>query len=495
MILTIYSWVYIRKESDNMNNRNIKPISPFILFCQKVIPLAFDESMSYYECLCALTNYLYSEVVPAVNNNADAVTELQNYVKNYFDNLDVQDEINNKLDEMAESGQLTDIIAQYLNLAGVLGYNTVNDMKNATNLVNGSFARTYGLNTYNDGKGEFYKIRTITSSDVVDGVNIIAVNFSDTLIAEKMPNFYIDILDNPINVLLHGVTGDGVTDDSTAIQSLIDNNPHKTLYFPNGTYLLSESIITSANYQHSVQLKLDKYAILKADNNFTGDYVIELGGKDTDDQSMYNIGVLYGLDGGIIDCNNECGGILVYGISPTVTNTEIRNCATIGIKLPLGMHNGSADAYISNIHIFGNNDVNTIGIDCAAADNTIQDVRTYKTQIGMKITVGGNYIRNIHCLYSNDDLTNYNTSIAFYVKAWNNSFYQCYSDQFSTAFYIDGDYRNYFYTPYIFYYASGNYSHTAFYCNGKFNSFIDNLWVEFQDSVGINTVLKVNSKK
>ena len=465
------------------------------------IPTSYLISISYEEQLLWLCNFLKKEVIPAINNNAEAVKEVQelykelkSYVDNYFENLDVQEEINNKLDEMAESGQLTDIIAQYLNLAGVRGDNTVNDMKDATNLVNGSFARTYGLNTYNDGKGEFYKIRTITSSDVVDGVNIIAVNFSDTLIAEKMPNFYLDNLDNPINVLLHGVVGDGVTDNSTAIQSLIDNNPNKTLYFPNGTYLLSKSIITSANYQNSVQLKLDKYAILKADSNFTGDYVIELGGKDTVNQSMYNIGVLYGLDGGIIDCNNVCGGIFVYGISPTVTNTEIRNCATIGIKLPNGVHNGSADAYISNIHIFGNNDVDTIGVDCEAADNTIQDVKTYKTQIGIKITGGANYIRNIHCLYSNDDLTNYNSSIAFYIKSWNNSLYQCYSDQFSTGFYIDGNYRNYFYTPYIFYYEGGNYTHTAFYCNGLFNCFIDNPWIEFKSSDGTNTVLKLINK-
>ena len=170
-----------------MNNRNVKPISPFIVFCQKVIPLAFDESMSYYECLCALTNYLYNEVIPAVNNNADAVTELQNYVENYFDNLDVQEEINNKLDEMAESGQLTDIIAQYLQLAGVLAYDTKNDMKNASNLTNGSICKTLGDDNYNDGKGNFYKVRTITSGDTVDDDNIVALTVSNTLIAEKIP--------------------------------------------------------------------------------------------------------------------------------------------------------------------------------------------------------------------------------------------------------------------------------------------------------------------
>lgn len=180
------------------NIEKIKPSGIFTNYIYKAIPLAFDESMSYYETLCGVLNLLKDQEI-IVNNNTDALKELQDYVTHYFDNLDVQEEINNKLDQMAESGQLTDIIAQYLQLAGILGYNTVNDMKNATNLVNGSFARTYGLNTYNDGKGAFYKIRPLTSSDVIDGVNIIAVNFSDTLIAEKMPDFNIEKLNDDIN--------------------------------------------------------------------------------------------------------------------------------------------------------------------------------------------------------------------------------------------------------------------------------------------------------
>ena len=91
-----YLWEYI-KESDNMNN-NLKPsekvCSPFMYYCQKVIPLAFDESMSYYEQLCNLVYYLKNTVMPAVNNNADALTEVQNafkqlekYVDDYFKRL------------------------------------------------------------------------------------------------------------------------------------------------------------------------------------------------------------------------------------------------------------------------------------------------------------------------------------------------------------------------------------------------------------------------
>ena len=101
-----------------MNNvEKIKPTGLFTNYIYKAIPLAFDESMSYYETLCGLLSYLKNTVIPALNNNADSIielqnliTELQNYVDNYFDNLDVQQEINNKLDEMAQNGTLADII-------------------------------------------------------------------------------------------------------------------------------------------------------------------------------------------------------------------------------------------------------------------------------------------------------------------------------------------------------------------------------------------------
>ena len=105
-----------------MNNvEKIEPTGLFTNYIYKAIPLAFDESMSYYETVCGLLSYLKDTVIPALNNNADAIievqnlmTELQNYVNNYFDNLDVQQEINNKLDEMVESGELESLIADFI---------------------------------------------------------------------------------------------------------------------------------------------------------------------------------------------------------------------------------------------------------------------------------------------------------------------------------------------------------------------------------------------
>ena len=85
------------------------------------LPTSFVDSMTYYECLAWLVNYLQTQVIPAVNNNGEAVEELQglyielkNYVDNYFDNLDVQDEIDNKLDAMVEAGTFDTIINQEL---------------------------------------------------------------------------------------------------------------------------------------------------------------------------------------------------------------------------------------------------------------------------------------------------------------------------------------------------------------------------------------------
>ena len=54
-----------------------------------------------------------NEVVKDVNDYIEQFNELYNYVHDYFDNLDVQTEINNKLDAMAEDGSLYEIIRRY----------------------------------------------------------------------------------------------------------------------------------------------------------------------------------------------------------------------------------------------------------------------------------------------------------------------------------------------------------------------------------------------
>lgn len=197
----------------------IPKITPFRKFIMTIgnIPTSYLETMSYAEMLMWFCNFLKNEVIPAVNNNADAIVELQHY----FDTLNVQEEINNKLDEMAESGQLEEIIGAYLEAQSVLGFNTVADLEDADNLINGSFARTYGKLTYNDGEGAFYKVRLKTESDVIDGDLLVGLTNFELLVAEKMSDKKIEDINDDITTINGNI--DDIEGDITTINGDITN--------------------------------------------------------------------------------------------------------------------------------------------------------------------------------------------------------------------------------------------------------------------------------
>lgn len=91
---------------------NYIDLKPFKFWCQKVLPLVYDDSLSYYELLCKVVDYL-NKTMENVETLHTGYEKLQSYVNNYFSSLDVQEEINNKLDEMANSGELYEIIRTY----------------------------------------------------------------------------------------------------------------------------------------------------------------------------------------------------------------------------------------------------------------------------------------------------------------------------------------------------------------------------------------------
>lgn len=95
-------------------------LRPFRFWCQKVLPLVYDDELSYYELLCKVVDYL-NKTMENVNDLSENFDELQgafntlkNYVNDYFKNLDVQEEINKKLDEMAINGYFDNLISKYL---------------------------------------------------------------------------------------------------------------------------------------------------------------------------------------------------------------------------------------------------------------------------------------------------------------------------------------------------------------------------------------------
>ena len=100
---------------------NIKKLPLFVRCVIQNFPFIEEsfDALTNYQLISKVVEFLnkvissQNEVITVTNNLQDAFINLQNYVENYFDNLDVQEEINNKLDAMAEDGTL----AQLLNLA------------------------------------------------------------------------------------------------------------------------------------------------------------------------------------------------------------------------------------------------------------------------------------------------------------------------------------------------------------------------------------------
>lgn len=80
-------------------------IQPFQYWVQKTLPAVYDDSLSYYQLLAKIVHHL-NTIGDSQNEVIDKVKEFMNW----FDNLDVQDEINAKLDKMAEDGTLDEII-------------------------------------------------------------------------------------------------------------------------------------------------------------------------------------------------------------------------------------------------------------------------------------------------------------------------------------------------------------------------------------------------
>lgn len=105
--------INVNNEYTKMNN-----LTPFKLCVLQNFPFieADFDAVTNYQLLCKVVEYL-NNVIDNNNKQNTNITQLEqnfitlyNYVKDYFDNLDVQEEINKKLDEMAADGSLSKLI-------------------------------------------------------------------------------------------------------------------------------------------------------------------------------------------------------------------------------------------------------------------------------------------------------------------------------------------------------------------------------------------------
>lgn len=220
-----------------VNNEKIPYFCRVVLQNFPFIEEDFD-ALTTYGLVSKVVEYLnkviksQNTLVDNVNNLSLAFQQLHDYVEHYFDNLDVQEEINNKLDQMAEDGTLQEIITAYIQANVIWTFDTVADMKLSENLITGSYAQTLGFHTLNDGGGATYYI---TDTGTANEMDVIAVG-----------DLYA-VLTNPKNVKQYGAYGDDTNDDSANIQRAISANYHGSIHFPVGEYVITTPInITSS---------------------------------------------------------------------------------------------------------------------------------------------------------------------------------------------------------------------------------------------------------
>lgn len=289
--------------------------SIFTKHIAKVIPLAFDESMSYYECICAFRDYLNTVIIPNVNNVNDAVAELQSlyldlqdavnqeierfetdittdfnnlhdFVDNYFEN-NFPALVSSTLDEMSEDGTLENLLNDAAHLTK--SYDTYTDMiADSSTFTNGLRLKTLGYYSVNDGgEAEYYVNNSVVSTNYqIDLENGLYLNL---------------ITNNELNIKKIGAYGDNTHEDGTIFTNALNICKQcniNTLYIPSGQYKISTNLL------------IDFPLNIKGDYcEFTGDYNNEILGtllidnydgnepfiKYSDDVSTYPESRLWGI--------------------------------------------------------------------------------------------------------------------------------------------------------------------------------------------------------
>ena len=223
-------------------------LKPFRFWCQKVLPLVYDDTLSYYELLCKVVDYLNKTMEDVDTLHGDVVNlhsayvQLQDYVNTYFDNLDVQEEINNKLDDMVESGTMS------LLLAGVVGYSGVTAVASSDDFTD--HAKIYVLMT--DGYMYYWNGSAWTKSglyypNVTGLINANTNLINATNVASVLTNGKLSSLTGNTFYVVSSSALSGISDLPTGL-----NTTFSIVTFEDAAHIAIQIIIaTSANLNFS----------------------------------------------------------------------------------------------------------------------------------------------------------------------------------------------------------------------------------------------------
>lgn len=83
-----------------MGIKHSRPVPPFMRYCSAIIPTMFDDSLSYYEALCALNRFIQTQLIDKLNETIDNLNTLDDFVYN----LNLHDYVDQVLKEYIDDG-------------------------------------------------------------------------------------------------------------------------------------------------------------------------------------------------------------------------------------------------------------------------------------------------------------------------------------------------------------------------------------------------------
>lgn len=289
-------------------------------------------------------------------------------------------------------------------------YNNINDMIADTSLKNGMYVKTSGYHQALDGGHGEYKI--IDDNTLTDD--------SGSIIALQNGLFAILIINHDVSVNLFGAIGDGIANDSGAIQNAINfcalNN--KTLTFINGkTYL-----VDTLNITNDINIEGNN-CTLKSN----GENVINIENTNLSSKYLKNIKIVDVPTNKIGIYCNPARRYVLDGIS-------MSNISGTGIKV--ATYGGGI--LVNDYKIDGNpQSTNCVGLDVrGTSDGVYQNIIMTDVYTGL-ITNRSNIFNNIHPWIATASL--FNGSKAFVVEGGQSLFNECYPDTYHYNFYISND--------------------------------------------------------
>ena len=250
----------------------IDTIAPVWPFCQKILPLVYDNSLSYYECLCKTLAKL-NEVIHLTNSIPEYIQDLvsDEKLKDILSGLldDLREQIAVANEGSSKTATADRVKDELVWLNGDL-YRVTRSMLAGDQYVTGSNcikttieAELKSLhegmatvkNDLDAGLDAAHKSIAATEAKVTVLSGNVTAEANTRQTEDAKLQTQIDKLSGDIgvqdyrpviNVTNHGIKGDGKTDNSDAFAELIKDGGD--FFFPDGFYLFSKPITVSAQY-------------------------------------------------------------------------------------------------------------------------------------------------------------------------------------------------------------------------------------------------------